>query len=327
MVRLVVAFALAWFGSLGLAGFAGAQQPAAPPRVGVLLVTSALNSKEALAFRQGLRDSGYSEGQNVVVEWRSVDGDYKKLPALAADLVRKKMDVIVVDTTPGTQAVKRATLDIPIIMSVVADPVGSGLVPNLVHPGGNVTGLSMMYADVNAKRLQLLKEAVPRLTRVGVLWNPDNPYHQSVLNDLKAKARSLLLEFHFASARRSEELASAFRDLSLAHAQAVYVVDDAQFFAHSAVLVKLAQKSRLPIISSTRQYTDKGGLMSYGADFGDLWRRSAAYVDKILKGAKPGDLAIEQPTKFELVVNLKNAKDLGLTIPDSILLRADEVIR
>lgn len=326
-MRLLSSLPLALLLLLTFAGFAYAQQTASLPRVGVLLVAFPLNSKEGLAFRQGLQDAGYAEGRNVVIEWRSADGDYKKLPTLTADLLKQKVDVIVVDTTPGTQAVKRATSTIPIVLSVVADPVGSGLVNDLVHPGGNVTGLSMMYADINAKRLQLLKEAVPRLTRVAVLWNPDNPYHQKVLKDLKVEAASLMLELHLLSARGPDEFSSAFREMNAVHAQALYVVDDARFLTNSTTLVNLAAKSRLPMISSVRQYTDRGGLLSYGADFPDLLRRSAGYVDKILKGARPGDLAIEQPTKFELIVNVKTAKALGISVPDSILLRADEVIR
>ncbi|HMK21620.1 MAG TPA: ABC transporter substrate-binding protein [Terriglobales bacterium] len=327
MVRVLLAFALACLIPLGLSSAADAQQPASPRRVGVLLVTFSLDSKEAQAFREGLRDAGYTEGRDVVIEWRSADGDYKKLPGLVTDLVQRKVDVIVVDTTPATRAVKRTTSTIPIVMSVVADPVGSGLVTNLAHPGGNVTGLSMMYADINAKRLQLLTEAIPRLTRVAVLWNPDNSYHPIVVNDLKAAALSLSIELRFVSARTLEEFGPAFSDVSGAHAQALYVVDDAQFVVHRATLVKLASKARLPTISATRYYVDEGGLMSYGANIGDLFRRSAGYVDKILKGTRPGDLPIEQPTTFELVVNLKAAKALGLTIPESILLRADEVIR
>lgn len=327
VIRVLWSFALACLISIGLASFAGAQQTSSLPRVGVLLVTASVDGKEARAFRQGLQELGYAEGRDVAIEWRSADGDYKKIPGLAADLVQRKVDVIVVDSTPGTRAVKRATSNIPIVMALVADPVGSGLVKELVHPGENLTGLSMMYADINAKRLQLLKEAIPRLSRVAVLWNPDNPYHHNVVSDLKAEALSLSIELRFVSARMFEEFGRAFGDVSAAHAQALYVIDDAQFFVHRTTLVKLASKARVPIISSVRQYPDEGGMMSYGANFGDLFRRSAGYVDRILKGAKPGDLPIEQPTKFELVVNVKAAKALGLTLPESILLRADEVIR
>ena len=317
----------ACLGPFGLASAADAQQPASPRRIGVLLVGFSPESKEAQAFRQGLRDAGYAEGRDVVIEWRSANGDYDRVPELAADLVQRKVDVIVVDSTLATQAVKRATSTIPIVMALVADPVGSGLVASLAHPGGNVTGLSMMMADLSAKRLQLLKEAIPRLTRVAVLWNPDTPYHPKVIEELKAVAPSLSIELSFVSARTPEEIGPAFSAVSRAHAQALYVIEDAFFFTHRTTLLKLASKARLPVIYGERHFADEGGLMSYGPNFGDLFRRSAGYVDKILKGAKPGDLPIEQPTKFELVVNLKTAKALGITIPESILLRADEVIR
>ena len=306
---------------------ADAQQPASPRRIGVLLVARSPESKEAQAFRQELRDAGYAEGRDVVIEWRSANGDYDRIPELAADLVQRKVDVIVVEATLATQAVKRATSTIPIVMAVVADPVGSGLVANLAHPGGNVTGLSLMVADLSAKRLQLLKETIPRLTRVAVLWNPATPYHPKVIEELKAVAPSLSIELSFVGARTPEEFGPAFSAVSRAHAQALYVLDDAFFVIHRMTLLKLASKARLPVIYGQRNFPDAGALMSYGPNIEDLFRRSAGYVDKILKGAKPGDLPIEQPTKFELVVNLKTAKALGLTIPESILLRADEVIR
>jgi putative tryptophan/tyrosine transport system substrate-binding protein len=306
---------------------ARAQQPASPRRIGVLLVGFSPESKEAQAFRQGLRDAGYAEGRDVVIEWRSANGDYDKVPALVADLVQRKVDVIVVESTVAARAVKRATSTIPIVMAIVADPVGSGLVTNLAHPGGNVTGLSLMSTDLNAKRLQLLKEAIPRLTRVAILWNPDTPYHTKVVEDLKAVAPLLSIELSFVGVRTPEEFGPAFSAISQAHAQALYVIDDPFFFTHRMTLLKLASKVRLPAVYGQRPFADPGGLMSFGPNFGDVFRRSAAYVDKILKGAKPGDLPIEQPTKFEFVVNLKTAKALGITIPQSILVRADEVIR
>jgi len=310
-----------------LASAAEPQQPASPRRVGVLLVIFSPESKEAQAFRQGLRDAGYAEGRDVVIEWRYANGDYERVPELAADLVQRKVDVIVVESTVAAQAVKRATSTIPIVMAVVSDPVGSGLVTSLAHPGGNVTGLSTMSTEHSAKRLQLLKETIPRLTRVAVLWNQATPYHPKVIEELKAATPSLSIELSLVAARAPEEIDPAFWAVSRAHAQALYVIEGGFFFAHRTTLLKLASKARLPAIYGEREYVDEGGLMSYGANLGDLYRRSAGYVDKILKGAKPGDLPIEQPTKFELVVNLKTAKALGLTIPESILLRADEVIR
>ena len=314
-------------GSLGFASPAEAQQPASPRRIGVLLVISSAESIEAQAFRQGLRDAGYVEGRDVVIEWRSANGDDNRAPELAAELVRRKVDVIVVETTPAAQAVKRATSTIPIVMTIVSDPVAAGLVESLARPGGNVTGLSTMGTELNAKRLQLLKEAIPRLTRVAVLWNPDALWQPKQVENLKAVAPSMSIELKSVGVRTPEEFDAAFSAIGRAHAQALYFIGAPLFITHRTTLLKLVSKARLPVIYWAREFADEGGLMSYGPNWGDLFRRSAGYVDKILKGAKPGDLPIEQPTKFELVVNLKTAKALGITIPDSILLRADEVIR
>ena len=317
-------------GSLGLFCLplmAYPQQPAAPRRIGVLTVVFSPESKASQAFREGLRDAGYAEGRDVVIEWRSAGGDYARVPELVADLVQRKLDVIVVDTTLASQTLKRATSTIPIVMAIVADPIGSGLVASLARPGGNVTGLSMMITELSAKRLQLLKEAIPRVARVAVLWNPDTPFHAKVIEELKAAAPALAIELSFVNARTPEEFGPAFSAVSRAHAQALYVIEDPVFITHRMTLLKLALKARLPAVSGVRQFADAGALMSYGANFGDLYRRSAGYVDKILKGAKPGDLPVEQPTKFELVINLKTARAIGITIPQSILLRADEVIR
>jgi len=306
---------------------ARAQQPATPRRIGVLLAVVSPEGKEAQAFRQGLLEAGYAEGRDVVIEWRSADGDYARISELVADLVQRKVDVIVVDNTVATRALKRATSTIPIVMTVVADPVGSGLVSDLAHPGGNVTGLSLMMPDLTPRRLQLLKEAIPRLTRVAVLWNPDSPFHSKLLQELKETAPLLSIELNFVGVRRSEEFARAFSAIRRAHAQALYVNEDPLFFNHRTVLLGLALKSRLPSVSGVREYVDAGGLMSYGANYEDVFRRSAGYVDRILKGTNPSDLPIEQPSKFELVVNLKTAKALRVIIPESILVRADEVIR
>jgi putative ABC transport system substrate-binding protein len=319
-------------GSLGLVCLplkADAQQTASPRRIGLLQWVGGFpaGSEGAQQFRKGLLDAGYVEGRDVVIEWRSADGDYDRLPKLAADLVQRNVEVIIVESTAAAQAAKRATSTIPIVMAIVADPVGSGLVTNLAHPGGNVTGLSQMALEIGAKRLQLLKEAVPRLTRVAVLWNPATSWHSKAIADLKAAAPALSLDLHFVGARTPEEFGSAFSDISRAYAQALYQIDDALFFTYRTRLIKLASKARLPAVYAPREYAADGGLMSYGTNLGDLLRRSAAYVDKILKGAKPGDLPIEQPTKFELVVNLRTAKALGITIPESIMLQADEVIR
>jgi len=324
---LVLVALVACLGPLGLVGITNAEQPIAPRRIGVLLVIFSPESREAKAFRQGLWDAGQIEGRDVVIEWRSANGDYSRAPELIADLVQREVDVIVVESTVAAQAVKRATSTIPIVMAIVADPVGSGLAASLAHPGGNVTGLSVMTTDLTAKRLQLLKEAMPRLTKVGVLSNPDAPYSPRVIEELKAAAPALSLELSFEAARTPKQFGPAFSAFTRAHAQAVYVIEDAFLFAHRITLIELASKARLPVMSVNRDLAEAGGLMFYGPNFRDLYRRSAGYVDKILKGAKPGDLPIEQPIQFELVVNLKTAKALGITIPESILLRADEVIR
>jgi ABC-type uncharacterized transport system substrate-binding protein len=305
---------------------AEAQQPATPRRVGVLLALLSPDSKEAQAFRQGLWDAGYGEGREVAIEWRSANGNYARLPKLAADLVERKVDVIVADITLATQAAKRATTTIPIVMAIVADPIGSGLVQNLAQPGGNVTGLSIMLAELSVKRLQLLKEAIPTLARVGVVWNPETPWHAKAVENLRGVSRSLAIELSFATVRTSEEITPAVEAVSRARAQALYVVDGPPIFTNRTTFLRLASQARLPVISGERPYADEGGLISFGPNYEDQMRRSAAYVDKILKGAKPGDLPIEQPTKFEFVINLKTAKALGLTIPPSLLLRADQLI-
>ena len=305
---------------------ASAQRSASPRRVGVLFVLLSSAGREAQAFRQGLRDAGYAEGSDVLIEWRSASGDYARLPQLAAELIQRKVDVIVADTTQATQAAQRATSTIPIVMAIVADPVGSGVVANLSRPSGNVTGLSIMLAELSAKRLQLLKEAVPSLTRVVALWNPPTHYHARAIENLKAVAPSLAIELSIVSAGTSEEFAPAFEAVKRARAQALYVIDCPPFFNQRATLLRLAARARLPVISGERPYADEGGLMSYGPSYEDQMRRSSGYVDKILKGGKPSGLPIEQPTKFTLVINLKTAKALGLTIPPSLLARADQVI-
>jgi putative ABC transport system substrate-binding protein len=313
----------------GLGGLPGSAeaQPAAQRRVGVLFVLLSPGGKEARAFREGLRDAGYVEGRDVTIEWRSADGDYARVPQLAADLVARRVDVIVADTTPATRAAQRATSTIPIVMAIVADPVGDGVVSSLSQPGGNVTGLSIMLAELAAKRLQLLKEAMPSLARVAVLWNPPTPYHAKAVENLKAVAPSLAIELSLVSVPTTDQIGPALEGVNRSKAQALYVLDSPPFFTHRTTILQLAAKARLAVISGERPYTDEGGLLSYGPSYEDQLRRSAGYVDRIFKGAKPGGLPIEQPTKFTLVVNLKAARLLGLTIAEPILLRADEVIR
>jgi ABC-type uncharacterized transport system substrate-binding protein len=302
------------------------QQATFSKRVGFLLVGLSPESKEVQVFRQELRKAGYIEGRNLVMEWRSANGDYDRVPALVADLIRSNVDVMVHDSTIGTQAAKRATSTIPIVMALVLDPIGSGLVENLSHPGGNITGLSMMALELYPKRLQVLKEITPQLTRAAVWSNPDHPFHAKAVEEVKAAASSLSIDLSFAVVQKPEQFLPTFADLTRANVQAMYVIDDPIFFAHRGILLNLASAARLPTIYETRRYPDAGGLISYGPDIHDLFRRAAIYVKRIFEGAKAADLPVEQPTKFELVINLKTAKALGLEVPSQLQQLADEVI-
>jgi putative ABC transport system substrate-binding protein len=270
---------------------------------------------------------GFVEGRDVVLERRSAKGDYRKAPELLADLIEHKVEVIVVSNTAEAQAAKRATSSIPIVMASVGDPVGSGLVASLARPGGNITGLSTMIADISAKRLQLLKELNPEWARVAVLWNPDTRSHRIVLEELKQVAPSLSMNLDFVAASTPVQLPAALSALIRAHTQILYVVDDGFFFAQRALILKTASKAHLPVVYGQREFAYEGALMFYGPDLVDMYRHSAQYVARILNGAKAGDLPVEQPTKFELIVNLKTARALGLTIPEALLTRADEVIQ
>jgi ABC-type uncharacterized transport system substrate-binding protein len=279
------------------------------------------------AFLQGMRGAGYSEGRDLIIEWRNANGHYDEMPHLIAELVRRRVEVLIVDGTPATRAAKQTAPTLPIVMTTVSDPVGSHLVESLVHPGGNITGLTIMTTELTAKRLQLIKETIPGLTKVGVLWNRDMPFHPKMVEELKEAAPGLSIGLHLVGVRTSDEFGAAFATMRHAHVQALYLIPDGLFFDRRMMLIELASKARLPTIYWERDFTEEGGFISYGPSASDLTRRAAGYVDKILKGTKPGDLPIEQPNKFELVVNLKTAKALGITIPESILLRADEVIR
>jgi putative tryptophan/tyrosine transport system substrate-binding protein len=306
-----------------------AQQPGKVPRVGFLGPRSRSDGTPYLdAFLQGLRELGWVEGQNIAIEYRFAEGRLDRLAALAAELVRLKVDVILAASTPPAVAAKSATSTIPIVMATSADPVELGLVASLARPGGNVTGLSFSVAlDVVGKELELLKETVPKVRRVAVLWNPANPGNTLAMKTLRNTARSLSVQLQLLEARSPNEFEAAFAAMAREGAGALLVVPDSIFGLHRARLQDLAAKSRLPAMYGLREHTEAGGLMSYAVDLRDSFRRSATYVDKILKGAKPADLPVEQPTKFELVINLKTAKALGLTIPQSVLLRADEVIQ
>ena len=274
---------------------------------------------------RGLRELGYVEGRHFVIEGRYYGDDVDRLGTLATELARLPVDVIVAGAPPAPEAARRATSTIPIVMINHNDPVGSGLVASLAKPAGNVTGMSLATAALRGKQLQLLKEVVPGLTTVAVLWNPGGPTLE--LDELNASAQSLNLLLHVVEARSSSEFAAAFAEARKWRAGALLPQGGSVYFANRVRLVELAAENRMPVIYGVKEYVEAGGLMAYGVDLGDSARRAAGYVDKILKGAKAGDLPIEQPTKFELVVNLKTAKTLGLTIPRSVLLRADEVIQ
>jgi putative ABC transport system substrate-binding protein len=276
------------------------------------------------ALQQGLRELGYAEGRNLVWEFRSTDGSLDQLPQFAEDLVRLKVDVILARASSGAMAAKRATTSIPIVFFAVYAPVEIGLVPNLGHPGGNITGVAVNASDMAGKRVQLLKELVPTLKRVAILSHPSHPTNAVQLQGAQAAARTLGVHLKAVSVRSADDFAPALN--ALRGIEGVLNADTPLFVTHRARLADAVAASRLPAIYPARVYVEAGGLMSYGPNLPDVWRRAAAYVDKILKGAKPGDLPVEQPTGFELVINLKTAKALGLTIPQSLLHRADQVI-
>jgi putative ABC transport system substrate-binding protein len=279
------------------------------------------------AARQGFRELGYVEGETIALEVRWAEGRYERMPELVAEMVRLKVDVLVVAATPGALAAKKATTTIPVVMVGVGDPVGSGLVASLARPGGNLTGLSLLTPEISGKRLQLLKEVVPKVSRVAVLRNPNNQIHAVFWQETQGAARKLGVQLQALEVRGPEDFDGAFRASTRERAGALFVFDDGLTLGYRTWIVALAAKARLPAIYGFREFPDVGGLMSYGANFPDLFRRTAAYVDKILKGAKPADLPVEQPTRFEMVVNLKAAKALKLTIPQSVLIRADQVIQ
>ena len=276
------------------------------------------------AFQQGLRERGYVDGQNVVVEFRITDGSADQLPRLVEELVRLKVDVILASGAPPALAAKKATTSVPIVFVGVVDPVALGLVPSLGRPGGNITGLANGAMDLAGKRLELLRELVPKLRRVAVLWNPSNPTNPIQLKGAEVVARTLGLQLQPAPVEGPSDFDAAFKVVR--GADGLLLLNSPLFTTHPSPLARLAARSRLPAISELRVFAEAGGLMSYGAHFPDIYRRTATYVDKILKGAKPADLPVEQPTKFEFVINSRTAKALGLTIPRSLLLRADQVI-
>jgi putative ABC transport system substrate-binding protein len=304
-------------------GFLSPSSPSDPERL-----ASPFGERGVAAFRQGLRDLGYVEGQNIAIEYRWAEGRFERLPDLAAELVRLKVDIIVSVVTQATLAAKNATGTIPIVLVAAGDPLGSGLVASLARPGGNVTGPSAMYADLAGKQLELLKGTVPKVSRVAVLWNPANAVWQAqMLRQTEIAARALGLQVQLLEARGPDELEGAFAAMTRERASALLVQVDVIFALHARRIADLAAKRRVPAMYGSKEHVEAGGLMSYAPNALDLFRRAATYVDKILKGAKPADLPVEQPTKFDLVINLKTARALGLTIPPSVLGRADEVIQ
>lgn len=316
-------------GSTALCSFSAyAQQARRVPRIGYLGATSASDRPPLLdTFRQGLRELGWIEGQNIVIDYRFAEGRLDRLPDLAAELVQLKVDVIVSLGTQGVTAARNATERIPIVMIGVRDPVGIGLIASLARPGGNITGVSGSAGlEIVTKQLELLKETVPNIRRVAVLSNPANAYHQLALKELSVAAQLSGVQLQLLEARGPNEFDGAFAAMAKEREGALLVLSDVIFNDHRARIVDLAAMNRLPAAYGIRESVEAGGLMSYGPSFLEFYRRSTAYVDKILKGAKPADLPVEQPTKFELVINLQTARTLGIDIPPTLISRADEVI-
>jgi putative ABC transport system substrate-binding protein len=296
-------------------------------RIGYLDQGSAARRGYVDGLRQGLRDLGWVEGRNIAIEVRFAEGKTDQLARLAAELVRLKMDLIVTSTTPAALAAKHATTTIPIVIGFVADPVGSGIVASLAHPGGNITGWTHSGRELRVKYLELLKDVVPSATRFGVLWNPANQVHQPSLQNIEGAARQLKVELYLAGAQEPQELERAVSGLMEKRIQALVVFPDGMFQSQTSQIVALAARHRLPAVYGLREFVEDGGLMAYGANVATMHRElSASLVDKILKGARPASLPVAQPTKFDLLINLKTAKALGLTIPPSLLQRADQVI-
>jgi putative ABC transport system substrate-binding protein len=310
----------------GEAEEARAQSDSSVRRIGVVAMTAGPQSAHATAFRQGLRDAGYVEGRDISIDWWDGQGDYGQVSEAIAGMLARKVDVIVVSGTQAAIAARRATSSIPIVMALVADPVGSGLVESLARPGGNVTGLSAMVAELATKRLQLLKEAMPKASRVTAIYNPNAPYNRKVIRLLRAAAPGLEVELSFIPTSSVEALRAALLGLRRSKVDALMVLDDAFMAQHEETILQLVSGARLPAVFGPKPRSAQGALISYAPDYLDQFRRAAGYVDKILKGALPANLPIEQPTRFELVINLKTARTLGLTIPQSVLLQASEVI-
>jgi len=312
---------------LALSFEAEAQQAKKVPRIGFLTTSPSIFPGRVEAFRQGLRELGYVEGRNIVIEWRYAAGRRDRLPALADEVVRLKVDIIVSGGPTITGFLKEATTTIPVVMGFDTDPVGNGLVASLARPGGNITGLSVLSPELGGKRLELLKEIVPKLSRVVVLGSSTLPGNAQTLRETELAAGALGVKLQHFDVLSPNDMEAAFRRAVKGRADVLLVLASPVFVLQRTLIADLAVKSRLPAIYDRREFVDDDGLMSYGTNFPDLYRRAATYVDKILKGAKPADLPVEQPTKFELVMNLQAAKQIGLTIPPNVLARAERVIR
>ena len=314
--------------ALGGTAITDAQPLKKVARIGFLASSSSERVKSRLAaFQQGLRELGYVEGNNVIIEYRSAEGKFERLPEIASELVRLKLDLLVVEGAPAAHATKNATSVIPIVIGNAADPVGTGLVASLARPGGNITGLSDFNLGVVTKRLELLKEVVPSASRIAVLWNPTNPTNPLQLKETQAAAPGLGVTLLSLEAKGADDIEHAFSAIRKERPEALIVIGDPMFGTQQKRITQLTIKSRLPAIYGATESVDAGGLMSYGTNFADLFRRAATFVDKILKGTKPVDLPVEQPKKFEFIINLKAAKQIGLTVPPNVLARADKVIK
>jgi putative ABC transport system substrate-binding protein len=311
-----------------LSSSVSAQQPAKIPRIGTLNIGSTTTNPHRFeALRQGLRELGYVEGKNIVIERRFADGKFDRLPSLAAELVRLNVVVILTPGGISTRAAKEATSTIPIVMAQDNDPVGNGFVASLARPGGNITGLATFAPELSGKRLELLKEIVPKLSRVTVFGTSVNPGNAQSLKEIEAAAGAFKVQLQQQDLLESKDIEPAFRAAANGRVDGVIVLVSSVLNSNRRRVVELAAKNRLPVIYPFREFVDAGGLMTYGVNFVDLYRRSATYIDKILKGARPADLPVEQPTKFEFIINLKAAKQIGLTIPPNVLARADRVIK
>lgn len=305
-----------------------AQQAGKVHRIGFLgNSTPALETNLVGPFREGLREFGYIEGRNILIEYRWAEGKYERFPPLIGELIALKVDVIVTAGTPAALAVKRATAAIPLVMVAVGDPVGTGLVASLALPGGNATGLTSIAPDLEGKRLEMLNAIVPKLSQVAILWNPDNAFHLKAEKEARAAAQALRVHVYSVGVRTAEDLDRAFDTILRERPGAFIMLADRIFLHDRARIVDFAARNRLPAVYAYRELVEAGGLMSFGPNYADMHRRAATYVDKILKGAKPSDLPVELPTKFEFVINLKSAKALGLAVPQTVLLLADEVIQ